>query len=443
MELQSQLLSEDAKISNKDIKGELSHDSGRRLMNVLRSSKDVHEGILKNATVLDIGSPANNQGPALRKGSSVSSHTKKRQKQADKAASDIVDAPDDQLALDNKTARPSEALDDGFLFDSILRARSADQDRLRASVLESLDKIVAKVEVCSASVQERFERWLDRVNTQKHGDFEATEILQSLLRMKDHDIARILSTIHGGNSGKRTRASAKPSSSVERSTRQEIDKISERSVALTSSLRAKRYLIAANRIQCELANIQENNLNVATTRLEVNCECETASTTSIYLNRDCGHIFCISCFNARKSTAFCPVSGCKGRVLSINLITPNELESKENPTIVHENSKVTDIVDLVASTHTDDQAILFVQFDDIAAEFTAAFAKKNIRTSHARNTMAAQTIMKTFRTRQPGHPDWVKVLILNPLDSSAAGQYVSPKPECHLVRIDADSIIVT
>lgn len=90
--------------------------------------------------------------------------------------------------------------------------------------------------------------------------------------------------------------------------------------------------------------------------------------------------------------------------------------------MVHENKKVRDIVDLVASTAADDQVILFVQFDDVAAELTVAFAKHNIRTSHARHTMVAQTIMKNFRTRLPGDPDWVKVLILNPLDSSAAGQ---------------------
>lgn len=191
MELQSQLLSEDAKISKKEIRGELSHDSGRRLMNVLCNSKDVYEGIIKNATVLDIGNP---QHPTRRKGDSSHSRPKKGPKQAIKDADETANSSNNHPTFDDSKAQPSGASDDEFSFDSVLRARSADQDWLHASVLESLDKITAKVENCSVGVQERFERWIDRVNNQKHGDLEATEILQHLLYSKEDDIARILAT---------------------------------------------------------------------------------------------------------------------------------------------------------------------------------------------------------------------------------------------------------
>ena len=382
-ELESQLVSEEAKITNKNLFGSLSHDRSRRFMDVLQQNPSRRAALVKLATIMPTGrafSEANGEN--------------------------VIDG------RARRTAHLATSTRQGTSYAIIEKAREADCQRMLALLRGLLEGVIVNVAVCSEEVKERFRKMIRFNAVTGHGDPDANKAIDDQFTPNKTQIAEVLVTIGTEKSKQKRAENSRLDPAKESKTRESLENVDRLFLAIVASIRAQRYLRRAFELQ---------SLSQASSLSMSDCGCILRNQES-RINRECGHCYCIDCLG--HDAAFCPVTGCKARSLSSNVILSSELAVGEKGLAnAHSDTKIDAISKLVRETSPYDQILVFVQFDDIGMAIETRFADAGIacfRVPRA-TSLVAQKQMSDFRKSEYGDPGWRKVLMLDPLDSSAAG----------------------
>ena len=396
MELESQLVSEEAKISTKDRFGLLSHDRSRRFMDVLTQNPSRRAALVRLATKM-----ASGRKHIEEKSKDMATGKARKRTQADLVGQceDIQDTS----------------------YQAIRSAREADCRRMLLSLHYHLEKVLQKLADCSEEIKERFRKMIRHNVFNGHGDPRSNEAINRQFMQHKVKIASVLVII--APEAKRRR-NDKIKTDIEVETRQLLEEVDRLFSAIVASFRAERYLGMASKLQNAIWN---GNISL------LDCGCtlrQSNNYKSSRLNRECGHSYCIACCGDYEG--FCAIAGCKARVLASNIILPHEITSAKHLSHTHTDAKVDSIISLIEGTKPYDKVLVFSQFDEIGVTIENRLTTIGLSCIRVPRTAtaAAQNHMSDFRTMKYRDPGWKKVLVLDPLDSSAAGHNLT---NVHLV----------
>ena len=395
MELESLLVSEEAKISNKDASGLLSNDRSRRFMDTLMSNSSLRAGLVKLATVMPSGRVYQEDKDKKASGAKVRKMIK----------AGIAGSADQS----GRTRRATSC-------QAIGAAREADCLRMLVVLRGLLRNIIGDITTCSEEVKERFRKMIRHNAINAHGDPEANEAIDDQFMPYKAQIASVLVTIGVEKSKLKTAENRALDSAKEAETRSSLETLDQLFMAIVSSVRALRYLRRAFELQ--------NAVRVGEL-FGLDCGCTLMQRSTIdhtsWVNRECGHSSCKVC--SERSIVFCPIVGCKARSMSSNVISSAKLFTKSSLVNVHRDAKVEDIGNLVQTTRPEDQVLVFIQFNDIGKAIEEYFVETDISCIHVPKLSSSEAQDQMSNFRKLGHHEvgWKKVLMLDPLDSSAAG----------------------
>ncbi|KAI5204620.1 hypothetical protein E4T38_04669 [Aureobasidium subglaciale] len=156
------------------------------------------------------------------------------------------------------------------------------------------------------------------------------------------------------------------------------------------------------------------------------CESGHVKSENLALSAACGHVICKACYeSSRDELGTCPCAGCSAVILSYHLLHLNKLGESRASKYGKRAEQLIDILNKVEEN--DDQAILFVQSDDLieeasnilkAADISHHITKSSSSKNSARNVDNAEAI---GRFQNDKGEKKKTVLLLNSLDVSAAG----------------------
>ena len=138
----------------------------------------------------------------------------------------------------------------------------------------------------------------------------------------------------------------------------------------------------------------------------------------------CGHVVCHRCLVSPDRGAKCVASGCDAAAQDGNVLCASELGSEDSA--ADENcqygKKIEDIVKfLKEDVAKDEQAILFVQFDDLMVNIATALEEQSIGHFALTEGSASKHGKWMDEFQLDVSASKKKVLLLNPTDQSAAG----------------------
>lgn len=183
---------------------------------------------------------------------------------------------------------------------------------------------------------------------------------------------------------------------------------------LVSRLRSLQFMYAASRLV--------DSINEAE---KVVCgKCSSArSLEDLLINVSCGHITCRGCIDAEEYVDHCLHMPCdtpseRHRLLTTEeLVGSNQAESKYG-------AKLDAIIHLIKDEiASDDQVLVFVQYDDLSDAISRAFGDSGItydQINSSTKASKAETAMENFRNATDAET-MKKVLILNSTSEKAAG----------------------
>ena len=413
-------------------------------MNLLGSSRSIPEAMAKSAIVLPPGSSlASGAGSA---GSLM-------QTRQENSGSGEKHAPRIKARL-NTALSASSALDEitlGSVTETRHRQHLAVKERLKLAI----DIVRQGGDALACVLKVKFYDWTKFVRDGRYGDRHASALIKDLIEDFKEPRADEVAP-HSGhqqrkpsktpskktsskgtdhhNAKKRPRAKSdidgdqaptpkrlKPGPVTDRKiVRQEIDKLNHLSIALVKSLRGLRFFCNAQRW---LQSLASNHPSVQKVSLvETDCPCERKDPTRVQICCECGHLVCEDCLSARRLGATCTVEQCKGRALRTNMIQSADLQLSQMVNGKQANNKIHDILSLVRRWSEAEQILLFVQYQELAEALCTAFRGAGIRFQYVRSDIQAAATLKEFKNVGKGDRRWFQVLIMDPFQSSAAGQ---------------------
>ncbi|KAI9753984.1 MAG: peptide transporter ptr2 [Chaenotheca gracillima] len=153
------------------------------------------------------------------------------------------------------------------------------------------------------------------------------------------------------------------------------------------------------------------------------CNKAQESSDSLDVFIVCGHSVCKSCRENYQVSSHCIVKGCNASVVEHQVVRANELDGVDQGSQSVENmgGKLEAVINLIKfEIDTDDQVLLFVQFDDLMDKVSYALDINKISHQVMRaKSRKAENVISDFQTETG--KDKRKVLILNVADESAAG----------------------
>ena len=154
------------------------------------------------------------------------------------------------------------------------------------------------------------------------------------------------------------------------------------------------------------------------------CGDEAERPTETFILGICGHIVCHECLLSPDRDAKCPAPGCDAAAQDCNAFGASEFGSETSDVNedCHYGKKIEDVVRLLKEiVGKEEQAILFVQFDDLMENIAAVLEEQDL--SHFALTRKSGPrhgkMMDEFQ--QDTSPARKNVLLLNPTHQSAAG----------------------
>ncbi|KAF2711651.1 hypothetical protein K504DRAFT_375054 [Pleomassaria siparia CBS 279.74] len=176
---------------------------------------------------------------------------------------------------------------------------------------------------------------------------------------------------------------------------------------LTSRMRSYRFL---NSIQQFIATLSNDN----TSSEDIACSSPTCAATSqsLILVDNCGHLVCEACLGKRLDRESCVHKGCSVPVQASNLIRLSELGLENTVSLdVSFGRKLDDICELIKRMPKEDQCILFVPSENATDTLEEVFAHHGI-SHHQRAALMPETI-HDFQTNQD--PEKKKKVLILPL----------------------------
>ena len=213
------------------------------------------------------------------------------------------------------------------------------------------------------------------------------------------------------------------------------DKLHRWAAEHTVRTRALRFIENVQRIQLWQVE-QRNSPNVS---FPAGCRHDVTTPDQLYVLGQCGHTSCKQCMSSRIRPDKCLIEGCRAPALDYHLVPANDLHTPALETPQHKKAKSTmvapsfgckidEIIRVVKEVEAKgEQALLFVQFDDLMNTISMAFDTAGI--SHhkvdqyaalkAKGKFSGSSMLEDFKDSSNGKKT---VLMLNSGDASAAGQ---------------------
>ena len=213
------------------------------------------------------------------------------------------------------------------------------------------------------------------------------------------------------------------------------DKLHRWAAEHTARTRALRFIQNVQKIQLWQVE-QRNSPNVS---FPAGCRHNVITPDQLYVLGQCGHTSCKPCMSSRTHPDKCLIEGCRAPALDYHLVPANDLHTPALETPQHKKAKSTmvvpsfgckidEIIRVVKEVEANgEQALLFVQFDDLMNTISMAFDTANI--SHhkvdqyaalkAKGKLSGSSMLEDFKVSSK---DKKTVLMLNSGDASAAGQ---------------------
>ena len=227
------------------------------------------------------------------------------------------------------------------------------------------------------------------------------------------------------------------------------EELHKMAVELALRTRALRFITNVRKVQLWQAEQQSNpGLNFTT-----DCAHETTLSDQLYVLGQCGHTSCRICLVSRSNKTKCLMEGCRAPALDYHLISATDFHPRHTQTPQNNNgqrgsasvdtskrrvngpkeavsygAKIAEIVRILQEIEAkSEQALLFVQFDDLMSTLSGAFDHYGIshfkvdQKAAARSTGkdSGSTMLKEFKDLKRERRT---VLMLNSGDASAAGQ---------------------
>lgn len=158
-------------------------------------------------------------------------------------------------------------------------------------------------------------------------------------------------------------------------------------------------------------------------RLDCGHEADDANDALILVN--CGHAICKRCRGMAVLRTQCPIIGCDALMMEYHTFKSTDLGPGDGdaPIRSHHGKKIDDIVSLIKKDIPfDEQALLFVQFDDLMAKIARAFEENGVSHYAIRENLPnnkAADMMDSFQEDKSSKKR--KVLLLNCSKESSAG----------------------
>ena len=194
--------------------------------------------------------------------------------------------------------------------------------------------------------------------------------------------------------------------------RRKLDRLGKLVDAMVSSVRSFRFLKNAQRLQQLAWNEGDTYLT--------DDNGHVASLKGVRINGLCGHITCGACVR-NLAEPICPVAGCGAGIGPTSCVYAQDL-AESCPNSTFSSIKIQMTINIVKALKQGTQALVFCQWHDMNEILLYFLEKAGISTTYVRDGehSTAQKVA-VFKTLSYGHPNWIKVMILNPLSATAAG----------------------
>ena len=323
----------------------------------------------------------------------------------------------------------------------VLEDRKADRTRLAAMLVEHLRIAKAYCE-SEKSTPKKANLVLDRcrglfedLDKDDHGDKEAMQLIKTLklqingeqansVENIDVDDAEILSDDPEDEPGEPEGAQAADETSPEQPSerpnpRKSVDEITRLTKSLVASIRAIRFWTVARAVQRGSLHDLDQDLSL---RLGSRCTHIMTASATIAINQQCGHFCCIECMALQIEEDRCS-EHCNAATIATNYILDTDLRSgKPGQTVTSTTPKSDSIVTALKATPAHEQVLLFCQHKDISQALKAAISGAGLSCKYVKETdRGAAKAMETFQKTRYGRAGWFKILMLDPLNPMAAG----------------------
>lgn len=194
--------------------------------------------------------------------------------------------------------------------------------------------------------------------------------------------------------------------------RRRLDRLGKLVDAMVSSVRSFRFLKNAQRLQ-QLAWNKDNTLLIDDNG-------HVTSSRGARINGLCGHIICEACVR-NLAEPICSVAGCGAGLGPTSYVHAQDL-AESCPNSTFSSIKIQMTINIIKALKQGTQALVFCQWHDMNEILAYFLDKAGISTTYVRDGehSTAQKVA-AFKSLPCGHPNWIKVMILNPLSPTAAG----------------------
>ena len=150
------------------------------------------------------------------------------------------------------------------------------------------------------------------------------------------------------------------------------------------------------------------------------CRHLPANCRDLFVNLSCGHVSCAACYGKEMSEDQCSGT-CGAPVVSAVWFKGSDLISPKVRNSLTPLSKVESIVQAMLGLDEAEQVLIFCQLSELASAIFTALKEAGIKCKHVKNADRGADVMRSFRTAEYGSKRWMQAVILNPLESAAAG----------------------
>ncbi len=198
------------------------------------------------------------------------------------------------------------------------------------------------------------------------------------------------------------------------------DHLRRLSIELVSRTRSLRFFQAVQVIQKASSEAASGDSD---SPAQICCKClKTVELQDLTILTLCGHKACHDCLKLVESREKCVVDRCKASARDFQIIRATELGVQDNRELEggHLGKKLEEVIKLIKKTRTEEQVLLFVQFDDLLEKVASALREYGISHHLVKESNArADKIIADFQAN--GEMTKKKVLILNMAKESASG----------------------
>ncbi|KAF7185894.1 DNA repair protein rad5 [Pseudocercospora fuligena] len=290
------------------------------------------------------------------------------------------------------------------------RAGSADLETLLARRQEQAKQLFSKLpahfSIARAEEPERYASLQEQISSGAFGDDRITQELLKVMRSP------------GSTSTLKANSMLQDDSDLEESFK--VKSAGSKTAALN---RACKRLVTAKRSARFLLNVLALKALGKSRETCDHPKCHGANDASVFaVSTLCGHKICKNCRNDHKSHAGaqCPAPGCSATQGDFDLLWISKLGTLTDKGSPYGAKLKTAISLLYGIEEKQEQAIMFVQFDEQIREAKAALEHAGIRSTIVNTASEAGDLIADFRD-SAGTEHQITVIVLNASDETAAG----------------------